>query len=219
MWVRRGTNGLFRALPHFGQRAGRVNAPLVRSLFRLRGLHSAHHDVNQWRLTTGSPLGNRRPVQRLLRQAWRQNVQRWAQIRSAARSTVEICDPSPRSKSAIQVRHPLAIKETWRTTIGHSRPARGADTRLVRLRVRRGVADQGLELVVAGGAAPEMADAAVIDAFAPIRGEQRVAALRARSDRVRLTEGLEILGSQFHDASSPQTSPSIALSLTVVTIL
>src|SRR4051812_30021119 len=52
-----------------------------------------------------------------------------------------------------------------------------------RLRLRLWVADQRFEAVVAAVARPEVADAPVVDVFAPFRGEQPIAALRARRDR------------------------------------
>ena len=48
---------------------------------------------------------------------------------------------------------------------------------------RRRVADHGLELVIAAVARPEMADAVVVEILAPLRSEQRFAALRTGSDR------------------------------------
>ena len=67
---------------------------------------------------------------------------------------------------------------------------------------RCGIADLALELVSAAVASPQMADTAVIEILAPLRGEQGGPALRTGHDRPRSMKAAYTSGSELHDASS-----------------
>src|SRR5688500_14358064 len=64
--------------------------------------------------------------------------------------------------------------------------------------VRRRIADHHLELIAAAFARPVVADAVVVEILAPLRSEQRFAALRTGNDWTGLMERTSDLRSLLH---------------------